>query len=122
MSEIYQPEKTESPIFAQLREAFNSRDINKLRLLVDYIQRMLQEGSKAISSEMTDNDLRELFNTGVGTIYVGSGTAGQRVYVERNKIFMPPGDERSERYGKYYRDKFRYLFNLSQEDELLVNF
>jgi len=115
--------KERLPILNFMRRAIDTRDKEKLRTTVDAIQKLVHGRSKTFISPMNEVELERLLETGKGEICVGTGTSGQRIYIEDGEIFMPLGDERSQRYGKDYHNNFKNTFDLDLNSlELRVRF
>src|SRR3989344_7320807 len=70
-----------------LSEAMLTKNLIKLRIAVDNLQNALDE--KKMCTPMPDHALEELIKTGKETLYVGTGSAGERVYIENGTLSMP---------------------------------
>lgn len=117
------PEQSSNVYLSQLREAFDAKDKNLLRTVVDSIQTSVHGMSKTPFSTLPDRNLLMLLETGEGMINVGTGTAGQRIYIKNRELYMPAVDAQSERYARQYRINFRYLFDIpDNEEDLRVRF
>ena len=116
--EIKQPNFT----LRQLRDAFDKKDKQQLREMLDYIQNMVQRGDNMKCSPMTDKDLERLLETGEGELYVGTGTSGQRIFIKNDELWMPFTEDRDAEIGKRYHLNFEYLFDVPQVKELKVKF
>lgn len=101
-----------------LRAAFDEKNSGKLREAVNYIQMMVQQNEATTfqSSPMTESELRELMETGKGTIFVGSGTAGSRIYIENGEISMPINSDKDREVGLSCQLNFRRIFVLPFDD------
>jgi hypothetical protein len=111
--------KKNSIVLGFLNEAIQNKNKVKVREMVDYIQKIIEEGGLHCSP-MPDNEIDELIKTGKGTIYVGSGTSGQRVFIEDGGLRMPYNSEKDEELGKRYHNNFRYLFDVPEGEDLIV--
>jgi hypothetical protein len=108
-----------------LSKALLSNDIDSLRVVLNSLQDAIDD--KKMCSYMSDNDLKELIENeeGEATMYVGSGSAGDRIYIDkrRRKMYMPVSDmDKKDGIGKKRQDKFRKIFNIPENQELSVSF
>lgn len=112
------------PILTALRQAFENRNAVLLRAIIDSIQQLVEKWGGLHCTPMHDTDLQELLKTGEGTIYVGSGTSGQRIFIDADKgeLFMNDSSERDRELGEKYHNGFRDLFHVRQGEELRVKF
>ncbi|OGY99694.1 MAG: hypothetical protein A3B13_01420 [Candidatus Liptonbacteria bacterium RIFCSPLOWO2_01_FULL_45_15] len=109
-------EREEIVFLVLLRQALDEKNIELLRSVLEGIQRAV-EGTGLHASLMPEYALKELIQTGKGMISVGSGTNGQRIFIENGKLWMPTGFETSEAHGRKYHNNFRAIFHLDQNDE-----
>lgn len=109
-------EKGEIVFLTLLRQALDSKNVELLGTALIGIQRAV-EGTGLHASIMPEYALKELIQSGKGMISVGSGTNGQRIFIENGKLWMPIGFEPSKSLGKNYHDNFRTIFHLDQNDE-----
>lgn len=99
-----------------LRSAFNDQDIKKLRLVVDNIQDVVSAGGMKCAF-LSDIELEELLDTGRGMIAVGTGSLGQRIYIENGEIRMPiPDNDPYAGDTLKYHLNFKRLFDLPFDD------
>ena len=103
-----------NPYLRQLREGIDGKDLSKLRMITDAIQRQVHKLSKVQIAPMTDHDLQRLIDTGEGEILVGTGTLGERIKIKNGQLYMS--------YSRPFYDNFRYVFELSDDQELRVSF
>ena len=109
-------EREEIVFLVLLRQALDEKNIELLRSVLEGIQRAV-EGTGLHASLMPEYALKELIQTGKGMISVGSGTNGQRIFIENGKLWMPTGFEPSKSLGRDYHNNFKSIFHLDQNDE-----
>ena len=125
MHEIPQNVSEQNPniYLAQLRRAFDSKDIGLLRAVVNGIQVYVHGTDKTPCSMLSEEDLRKLMETGAGMIYVGTGSHGQRIVIKNGEMYMPSSSNATiEKLTIVNKMNFRHLFNLSDTEDLLVRF
>ncbi len=83
------------------------------------LKEYIDDTDKPLSDSMTESDLDELLAKGEGMILIGTGTAGQRVFINANRGELHMSDDK---YGQGYRNRFRSLFNLPMDGEARVSF
>ncbi|MFH0828956.1 MAG: hypothetical protein V1907_02135 [Candidatus Kerfeldbacteria bacterium] len=107
----------------ELQQALAQRDKAAIRDVLEKIQRLIHGDSKIKwITPPRDGDVEELLRTGSTTIYVGTGTAGHRAFIEGNRLFMSENED-SDRYGaRFFRDNFRKAFGIAEGGELEVFF
>lgn len=115
-------EKENSVFLTLLRQALDNKNMHALGAVLMGIQRAVESGGSLHASPMSEYELQQLLQTGKGVIYVGSGTNGQRIFIESGELIMPTGYEVSEKLGRKYQNGFRRIFNLSQDEEMIVSF
>lgn len=120
--EQFHPENQEGrSLLDALSEAMLKKDRAKLRLAVDNLQNAVDE--KKMCTPMPDYALEELLKTGKEVLYVGTGSAGERIYIENGMLSMPVSEDDERRgYGKRVQSNFRKLFNIPAGQELKVSF
>lgn len=104
-----------------LRDSLETKDLTSLRTQIDFIQRMVQAGGLQCTP-MTDQELSELAETGEGVIYVGTGTSGQRIYIQNGELFMNRNSQKDADLGSKYHNNFCSLFGLPFDGELRVSY
>ncbi len=109
-----------NPYLATLRKSIEEKDINNLRMIVDAIQRQVHRMPKVTIAPMNSTELNKLIKTGQGMIYVGTGTIGERIYIENGELYMP--EEKDQPSSRRFYDNFRYVFELGDDEKLRVKF
>lgn len=113
-------EHSSNPYLGTLRQGIKNKDMATLRMITDAIQRQIHRLPKVTIAPMRDYDLQELIDKGTGMIIVGSGTIGERIFIENGELFMP--EEKDQPGSKQFYDNFRYVFDLGDDQKLRVKF
>ena len=121
ISESGKQEKEAIVFLVLLRQALDEKNIELLRSVLEGIQRAV-EGTGLHASPMPEYAIKELIQTGKGMMPVGTGTHGQRIFINNGKLMMPTGYETSEEYGRNYHNNFKAVFRLDQNEEMSVDF
>lgn len=109
-----------NPYLRTLRQGIENKDVATLRMITNAIQRQVHRLPQVAIAPMTDYGLQELIDKGTGMIIVGTGTLGERIFIEDGELFMP--EEKDQPGSKQFYDNFRYVFDLGDDQELRVKF
>lgn len=98
-------------------EAFHDQNLKTLSGFLSGLQKIVHGDSRLMLSEVSEREIQELLETGEVIIYVGAGTAGQRIYVDvgKGELYMPF----DEKYSGKYAQNFRDFFGLPENDQEL---
>jgi len=98
-----------------LRSALDLKKLEDVRRVINQIQDAVDD--KKMCSYLSESAIKTLLESGKEVIYVGTGSAGSRIYIDSGRLYTPVGDgDLRQGIGKRVQDNFRKLFGIVSDD------
>ncbi len=105
-----QYENGEKSYIHLLSTAIKNKDRKVLKETLTKLKDTIESVSDVKAAPITDAEIEKLLSTGSATIYLGTGSTGDRIIFSDGKMYMSSYENDS--YGKMRRDVFRAIFGL----------